>query len=204
MNRIKNLKQVDLNKILNEYKDLAIQVLQIGYIRNFVKEYRYKRAEKLKGYNIFNTTIHVAMENFYLLLLWKLFDKKRSKLTIYDISDRIQCSKFKQFFNKEIQEIEKEINTLSQWRNRIICHRDISVHFNSNQLEDEFPLDNEEIDKLTNFLFEFWCQLDFSLHRIPIDKLKIQYKKELESLKKFCFKATKDILENFPINYDSS
>ncbi len=204
MENIKNLTQIDLDKILREYKDLVVQTFQIGYIRDFVKEYRHKRAEKFKSYNIFNTTTHVALENFYLLLLWKLFDEKRSKMSVYGVSNIVKDQQFKDFFDKEIKQINREVDILNQWRNRIICHRDITVHFNSRHLENKFPLTDEGIKKLKDFLFEFLCQLDFSLHRTKIEELKNKYQKELDSLKTFCFKETQLILKDFPIKIKNS
>lgn len=200
MKKVKNLKDLDdLNKILSEYKDLIIQVFQIGYIREIVKDYRYKRAEKFQSYNVFNRTTHVALENFYILLLWKLFDKKRSKMSVYGICDAIADPNFKKFFNNEIHKIKKMVDILGSWRNRIICHRDITVHFSPKLIENNFPLIDEDVEKLKKFLLEFLCQLDFSLHHNEINELRKIYQSVLNDLKNLCHTETEKILKNFPI-----
>ncbi|MBU4360391.1 hypothetical protein KKA66_00850 [Patescibacteria group bacterium] len=200
MKKVKNLKDLDdLNKILSEYKNLIIQVFQIGYIREIVKDYRHKRAEKFQSYNVFNTTTHVGLENFYILLLWKLFDEKKSRMSVYGICDTIEDPRFKNFFNDEIEKIKEEIDILNNWRSRVICHRDITVHFNPKLLENNFPLNDERVEKLKNFLLEFLCQLDFSLHRYKIEDLRDNYQNVLNDLKKFCYDETEKILKDFSI-----
>jgi len=200
---IKKLSDLDLSKIFNEYKDLVVQVFQVGYICELVKDYRYKRAEKFKSYNIFNTTIHVALENFYLLLLSKFFDK-RSKMNVYEICDVMKDSKFKNFFNTEIKKIEQEINILEKWRSRIIVHCDITVRFNSKPFESKYQLNDKGIKKLKDFLFEFLCQLDYLLCPRYIKPAKNIYQEVLDDLKKFVLEGTQQILKDFPVKYDSN
>ena len=141
---IKKLDDLDLGKIFDEYKKLVIHVFQVDYICKFARNYRYKIAEKSKSYNIFNEITHVALENFYLLLLWKLFDQKRSKMSVYGIYDTIPDKQFKKFFSAEIEKVADEIEALDKWRNRVVCHRDITVHFDHKSFESKFKTRNKE------------------------------------------------------------
>ena len=207
MKKVEKLKDLgDLNKILNEYKDLVIQIFQIGYIREITKDYRYKRAEKFQSYNAFNTTTHVALENFYLLLLWKMFDETNSKLTVYDIKTETKDRNFIKWFNEKIKEIkkenkedeDKEVDILRRWRNKVIGHRDISVHFNHKLIESEFPLNDEKVEKLKFFLLEFLCQLDYLCdNNKSIDSAREMYQTILDEHKALCFKGAEMSLKDF-------
>src|SRR3989344_120582 len=182
----KNIKKLDnlgLETIFNQYKKLVIDVFKVNYTLEFVKKYRHRRN------NTFCEVTHVALENFYLLLLWKLFDKKRSKMSVYDV---IQNQEFKNFFDSEIKKIEDEKKALNDWRNRVVCHYDITVHFDFKHFESKFKTRDRKKDmkKIESFLFKFLCQLASACnpnHIKPIEKV---YKEILDEIKEDCLRET--------------
>jgi hypothetical protein len=200
MKKNTKLDDLELEPLFNQYKNLVIDVFKVGYTFEFIKKYRNKRN------NVFSEITHVALENFYLLLLWKLFDKKRSKMSVYGICDKIQNQEFEKFFNTEIKKIKDEIKAISEWRNRVICHRDITVHFDPKSFEDKFKTRNKEQDikKIKTFLFKFLCHfgpIASPNHTTPAEKV---YKEIFNEIKDRCLKDAKLSLQGFSNIYDSN
>ncbi|MFH1900042.1 MAG: hypothetical protein ABIJ83_02095 [Patescibacteria group bacterium] len=197
MGKITKLDDLEIEPLFNQYKNLVIDVFKVDYTLEFIKKYRNKRN------NIFSEVTHVALENFYLLLLWKLFDK-RGSVSVHGICNIIQNQEFKKFFDTEIKNIKHEIDAIDKWRNRVICHRDITVHFDPKSFEDKFKTRNKEQDikKIKIFLFKFLCRfapIANPNHTMPAKKV---YEKIFDEIKERCLKEAKLSLQGFSEIYD--
>ena len=175
----------DQEKLYSEFKGLVMQTFYSCMARDVVKEYRYKRASKTKSYNAINTFSHVALENYTISQLWKLFDKKNSVLDVYFVIKKMPYPSLKEWFKIELNKVEDDVKNLSIWRHNLVGHRSGLGYFTPEEFEEKFTNISESEVKIKGFLLSILCQIKFEMQRIEIHKTMEELTGELKSYASF-------------------
>ena len=182
--------------IYNEAYKLIMQAFHTSMIRDKMRDYRYKRASKRKEYNAITAFSHVALENYAILQLWKLFDKKHSVFNVWYIVKNIPNKDLKNWFNVEIKEVQKDINNVSVWRHNFIGHRSEIGHFSPREFEEKFGDIKGSERRLKPFLLLLLCQIKLEIWRIPVHRTMEELCKELSNYADFIHKEKTKVLKN--------
>ncbi len=159
----------DQNKIYKQVYDLVMQAFHVCMVRDVVKDYRYKRASKHKEYNAINSFSHVALENYAILQLWKLFDKG-SALNVHSVVDNMPHPELKKWFKVEIGKIKSDIDYISAWRGNFVGHRSEIALFAPEEFEEKFKDIRNSEPRIKEFLLNLLCRMKFEMHRIETHK----------------------------------
>lgn len=180
-------------------KDLVMQAFYACIVRDVMKEYRYRRAEKLQKYNTVATFSHVALENLALLQLWKLFDEKNSAFHVWYIVERLPHPALKAWFDEQIAVLQPDIDYLSAWRHNFVGHRSAIGHFSPVEFEKKMnnALDSENCEeRIKDFLLNFLCRIKFEVKRLPIEQNKEALLLALKDYRSFVENDRDEILQN--------
>ncbi|MBU2579633.1 hypothetical protein KKF19_01575 [Patescibacteria group bacterium] len=198
----KNLKnKIDLItnnpvRIYKEAHELIMQAFHSSMIRDKMRDYRYKRASKRKEYNAITSFSHVALENYAILQLWKLFDKNNSVFNVWYIVKNIPNKDLKSWFNVEIKKIQEDIDYISAWRHNFVGHRSEIGYFSPEEFEEKFKNIKGSESRLKQFLLFFLCQIKFEMQRIPIHQTKEELAKQLKGYAVFINKEKVKVLKS--------
>jgi len=185
----------DQTKLYSEFKDLVMQVFQSCMVRDVVKEYRYKRAQKTRSYNAITTFSHVALENYTISQLWKLFDKKNSVLDIYFVVKIMPYEALKDWFKTQYKKVEDDVKNLSGWRHNLVGHRSGIGYFTPEEFEKKFKNLYKSEQEIKSFLLFFLCQMKFEMQRIEIHKTMEELSSELKGYATFLQKEKSKVFK---------
>lgn len=185
---IKDRSETITNNQLKVYKKiykLIMQSFHASMVRDVMRDYRYLKATKTKSYNAINSFSHVALENYVILQLWKLFDKKNSVFHVWDVVNYISHKSLKSWFNIEIKKIDKDIRCFSAWRGSFTSHRSKIGYFAPKEFEKKFKDLRKSEQNLRSFLLLFLCKIKFEMQQIEIHKTMKKLYLELQEYSKF-------------------
>lgn len=151
--------------LYSQTEELVLQAMYACIVRDVMREYRYRRAETLRKYNVVATFSHVALANYALQQLWKLFDRKNSTLHVWYIVKHMPHPDLKVWFNWRIQELEPDIKYLSTWRGNAVAHRSAIGLFAPKEFEKKFEGQRGSEERIRQFLLDFLCEMRFQMYR---------------------------------------
>jgi hypothetical protein len=183
--------------VYNQAHELVMQAFHACMVRDVIKEYRYQRAEKVRSYNAINTLSHVALENYALLQLWKLFDQKNSVFHVWYAVQHLPHKNLQVWLDEQIKLIEKDINNLSAWRHGFVGHRSEIAHFAPEEFEEKFKDTRGGEDRIKSFLLFLLCQMKFEIYRIEIHKTMEGLSLELRGYAEFLQKEKNEVLKQY-------
>lgn len=186
----------DQTRLYKQLYDLIMQAFHACMARDVVKDYRYKRASKTESYNTINSFSHVALENYALLQLWKLFDKK-SSLNVASVVEYFPHEALKNWFNRKIKKLEKDINYISAWRGNFIGHRSEIAQFAPEQFEKKFEGFRGSEERIKSFLLNLLCQIKFEMHRIETRKTMEELTLSLKGFAEFLQEDKDKVLKKY-------
>ena len=155
----------DQVSLYSQFEELALQALYACIVRDVMKEYRYRRAETLRKYNTITTFSHVALANYALQQLWKLFDQNNSTMHVWYVVEYMPHSDLKAWFVRCIKELELDIKYLSTWRGNASAHRSAIGHFAPQELDRKFEGEQDNEGRIRQFLLDFLCEMRFQIYR---------------------------------------
>lgn len=155
----------DQISLYSQFENLVLQALYSCIVRDVMKEYRHRRAETLREYNTIATFSHVALENYALLQLWKLFDKENSTMHVWYVMEHIPHPDLKTWFDVRIKKLRSDIKYLSAWRGNFVGHRSAIGHFAPREFNKIFENEQDNEERVRQFLLDFLCEMRFQIHR---------------------------------------
>lgn len=185
-------------KIYYKFLLLVEQALHIRIIANEMWKYRWDRVAKTGLFNDIISFSYVALENFAVQELWKLFDQKNSVFHVWYIIKYIKNRLLEKWFRERVKEIQKDINLIGEWRHNVIGHRGEVGYFAPDEYQKKFSAARLSEAQLGDFLIDFLSQIKFEINKIPAR----QTKKELQmGLKFFENRMKREIIKTFE-NYE--
>jgi len=175
----------DQTKLYLKAFDLIHEALHACIVRDLVKEFRYERAERLRTYNVIATFSHVALENYAIQQLWKLFDKNNSVFNVWHVVENMPHPGLKEWFKVEINKIKGSLRNLEVWRQNFVGHRSEEGHLVPNEIEQKFPNRNQHEIILKDFLIDLLCQMKFEMQGKPTENTKKNLLEGLQGYKRF-------------------
>lgn len=189
--------QSDQVSLCSQFEDLVFQALNTCIARNIMKEYRYRRAETLRKYNTVATFSHVALENYALLQLWKLFDKENSTMHVWYAVEHLPHPDLRTWFDARIQELEPDIKYLSAWRHNAVGHRSAIGHFAPRELDKKFEGEQDNEERVRQFLLDFLCEMRFQIYRTPREEQMRIFREVLASYRRLVENDRDEILHKY-------
>lgn len=180
----------------SQFKDLVLKAFQACIVRDVIGRYRYGRAEKLQEYNVITTFSHVALENYALLQLCKLFDEK-SVYNVWYVPKCVPYPELKKWFDEQIRIIEPDISYLSAWRGNFVGHRSAAGHFAPRQLEEKFNVNQDSEKRVKEFLLNLLCRINFEIYRCPVEETKEVLLAVLYDYKRFVLEDKEKVLLSY-------
>lgn len=186
----KALKDFELDKIFNAYRELVIQLFQVTDIITAIqidkgdKNYYAKdRAYHERG--IFWTTVRVALINFRVLSMARLLDPKaKNYFSTIDIVEHFNNERLKKFYNKRYKKISHIVKQVMAWRGNIIAHRTVISQFGGD-FGGGKELQQKDLLKIQKFLFDCLCWFSHTLYSKKIFDVKKQYRREIKLRRSF-------------------
>jgi len=184
-------------EIYRQTHELIMPAFHACMARDVIKDYRYQRESKTRSYNIINSFSHVALENYALLQLWKLFDKENSDVHVYWAMEHMPHQSLKDWFDIEINKIKQDINYLSAWRHNFVGHRTEIAHFAPEEFEKKFKGFRGSEDRIKSFLLFFLCRMKFEMQQIEVHKTMEELSLQLKGFAEFLHKEKEDVLKQY-------
>jgi hypothetical protein len=182
--RVANVTEDQL-KVYEHTKELVLQAFHSCMVRDIVKENRYKRAAEKRSYNAINSFSHVALENYALLQLWKLFDEKNSVFNVRYAVEHMPHPALKSWFTKEIGLIKNDIEYVCAWRHNFVGHRSEIVHFAPEEFQKAFSGVTDSEPRVKEFLLNLLCKMKLEMQGIPMEKTMVELCLELQGYATF-------------------
>lgn len=170
-------------KVYEEIHKLIIQAFYVEFVRQKTKERRYK-LRVAKNRNSIDFFSHVALENYSIIQLWKLFDHK-SIFNTREVIKYVPYTDLKSWFDEEIKSIAGDIKNLDIWRHNFVGHRLEFGYFAPEVFERRFKNINEIINqKIQPFLIMFLFKLRSEVKNITFQTSISEIMKELSEFNK--------------------
>lgn len=193
------LKAIEGNQmnIYSEAFELIHQALYACIVRGVIKEDRYRRAEARKEYNVIMSMSHVALENYAIQQLWKLFDKKNSVFNVWHIVENMPHPDLKTWFQGEIEKLKDDIVHLSVCRHNMVGHRSAIYHLTPQEFDKKFSNWFEREERLKTFLIDLLCQMKFEMQRVQTQKTKDELVTDLKNYKRYIISVKEKVLTKY-------
>lgn len=142
----------------------------------------------------------VALENFAVSELWKLYDKKNSVFHIWDVAGYLNNPILSKWLDINFKKIQSDVDLISEWRHDAIGHRGEAGYYTPNLRQPKFSTARVSEQKLRDFLVDFLCQIDRELWGTDIEDIKQGMRASKNSFKQ---QVEKEMKETFK-SYDDS
>lgn len=196
--KIKSLKQVGPDKILNIYHGLIFELFRVTYVLDFILIHKkdknlHAKARAYGSRDNFWKTIRAALSNFRVLCMCRLLDPdSHDYFSIKEIINHVKDKRLKKFYDRRYKKIEQQIKQIIIWRGNLIAHRTISGQFGN--FGGGINLEQKNLLKIQNFLFDFLCWLECALYSGKISVIKTGYRDQLKQLQKSIQKDVNSVL----------
>ncbi|MBI2610081.1 hypothetical protein HYW53_02805 [Candidatus Giovannonibacteria bacterium] len=160
----------DQEKLYSRFSELVEQVIHARIIADAMWKFRHDRGIKTGFGNSVISFSHVALENFVVLQLFKLFDRKYSVFNVWDVAQNLTHPNLLIWLEEKFVTIKKDFDLISEWRHVIVGHRGETGYFVSEEFEKKFTEARISEKRLRDFLLEFLCQIKFEMQRIKTRK----------------------------------
>lgn len=180
-----------------QFEELALQALYACIVRDVMKEYRHRRAETLRKHGTIATFSHVALENYALLQLWKLFDKENSTMHVWYVVEHMPHSGLRVWFDVRINELEPDIKYLSAWRHNAVGHRSSIGHFAPHEFEKRFENEQDNEVRVRKFFLDFLCEMRFQMYRTSREEQMRIFQEILISYRRLVEGDRDEMLKNY-------
>ena len=189
--------QSDQVSLYTQTEELVLQALYSCIVRDVMKEYQYQRAEAFRKYNVVATFSHVALANYALQQLWKLFDQENSTMHVWYVVKHMPYLDLKTWFDLRIKELEPDIKYLSAWRHNAVGHRSAIGHFAPREFEKKFEGEQVNEERIRLFLLDFLCEMRFQMYRTSKEEQKQIFREILTDYQKLVENDRDEILQKY-------
>lgn len=183
----------DQLKVYNNFFELVEQVLHSRIVADAVWKYRWDRVAKTGEGNSIITFSQVALENFTIQQLWKLFDKKNSVFNVWYVAENLPYPKLLIWLNKNIKNVKLDLDLISEWRHIAVGHRSEVMHFISEQYQDKFKEGRLSEKRLQDFLFNFLSHMKFEIQHIPVEKTLEELRIAMDAFEHYIRSSIKEV-----------
>lgn len=149
---------------------LVEEALHARIISDAVWKYRWERVARAGVGNSIVSFSQVALENFTIQQLWKLFDQKNSVFNIWYIAEHLPHPALLKWLESNIKKIQNDIGLISEWRHVMVGHRAEAGYFAPDEYQKKFTDARSSEKRMQDFLLDFLCQIKFETQRIPIEQ----------------------------------
>jgi len=193
-NKFRKAKSIeeDQEKLYIQILDLTRQAFHVSIVRDVIKEYRFKREEAKKEYNLVMTISHVALANYSLQQFWKLFDKK-SVFNVWHVVKNMPHPNLKVWFEKEIVNIQDDLENIEVLRHNLVSHRSEGGHIERTKFDKDFFKGVDHEARIKDFLIELISQIKFEMKGASVNETKKKFLEGLESYKRLVVKEQEKV-----------
>jgi len=159
----------DPEKAYFKLLELVEQAMHARIIADAIWKYCWDRVSRTGGQNLVVRFSQVALDNFTVLQLWKLFDRK-SVFHVWDVAEYLNKPNLTAWLNNKIAEkqIQEDIKIIDEWRHVAIGHRSEVGYFAPDVHEKKFTTGRSSEKRLHDFLLDFLCQIRLELRQTPV------------------------------------
>lgn len=155
--------------IYYKFLELVEQARNARTISDAVRKLHSGRVSRSGVINDVVNYSRVALENFAVLQLWKLFDRKNSEFHVWQVAEYLNNPALTEWLEANIKKIQKDIDLISEWRGDAIGHRGEAGYYAPDIREIKFTTARVSEKRLHDFLFEFLCQIRFETRQILVE-----------------------------------
>lgn len=190
----------DQLRVYEDILSLVEQALHARIISDVVWKYRWERVARTGFGNSIISFSHIALENFSIQQLWKLFDTKNSVFHVWYVADCLSRPALSEWLEKNIQTIQKDINLISEWRHVMVGHRAEVGYFAPEEYQKKFTDARSSEKRMQGLLLNFLCQIKFETQRIPITQTMEGLQFGLASFEAHIKKEIPSVYKNYESN----
>lgn len=152
--------------------ELVEQAIHARIVTDAIWKYRWEQIARTGIFNTIVTFSHVALENFTVLQLWKLFDQKNSVFHVWDAAKYLNKPTLTAWLNNKITEkqIQEDIKIIDEWRHVAIGHRSEVGYYAPDEHQKKFITGRSSEKRLQDFLLDFLCQIRLETQKVSINQ----------------------------------
>jgi len=170
----------DQMRVYSDLLSLVEDVLHARIVTDAMWKFKHKRGAKTGFHNPVITFSHVALENFTVQQLCKLFDRKNSVFHVWDVAECLPHPALSAWLEENHKKVMGDEKLIQEWWGTAIKHRGAVAHFASDEYQKKFTEGRTSEKRLHDFLLEFLCQIKFEMQRIPIEKTMEEFRLRLK------------------------
>ena len=103
----------------------------------------------------------------------------------------------KTWFAQRIKELEPDIKYFSTWRGNASAHRSAIGHFALQELDQKFEGEQDNEERIRQFLLDFLCEMRFQMHRTSRQEQMRIFQDILTSYRKLVENDRDEMLKNY-------
>lgn len=192
--RRKNDIMQDQMRVYSDLLALVEQALHARIIADALWKYRWDRVARTGVGNSVVSFSQVALENFAVLQLWKLFDSQ-SVFNVWYVAEYLPHPALSKWLENNFARVKSDVKLIEEWRGSAVAHRGAVVHYASDEYEKKFTEGRISEKRLHDFLLEFLCQIKFEMQRVPIEQTMEEFRLGLEGFEHHVNKCMKEIFK---------
>lgn len=149
--------------------ELVEQAIHARIIADEIWKYYWNQVSLTGEQNLVVRFSQVALDNFTVLQLWKLFDRKRSVFHVWEVAENLGKPALTAWLNKKIAEkqLQEDIKIIDEWRHNAIGHRSEAGYYAPDEHQKKFTEGRTSEKRLQDFLLEFLGRIRQELRQIP-------------------------------------
>lgn len=149
-------------------RELVEEILRARIIADAIWKHKLERAVQTGFHNPIISFSQVALENFTVQQLWKLFDRK-SVFNVWYVAEHLSPT-LVMWLKKDMALIENDRKLIEEWRHIVIGHRSLVGYFAPDEHQKKFINARTSEKRLQNFLLDFLCQIKFETQQISLQQ----------------------------------
>lgn len=187
----------DPEKVYYKFLELVEQARNARIISDAVWKYHMEQIRRIGEIKDVINYSRLALENFAVLQLWKLFDEKNSVMNIWDVAECLNKPVLTAWLKVNIKKIKDDINLISEWRGDAVGHRGEAGYYAPDIREIKFTTARVSEKRLHDFLLKFLCQIRFEMQQIPVERTREELKFSLVGFEAHIKKEMAEIFKDY-------
>jgi hypothetical protein len=160
----------DQLRVYSKLFSLVEQALHARIVSDAMWRYRWERVGRTRAGNSVISFSQVALENFAVQQLWKMFDRKNSVFHVWYVAECLPHPSLLKWVDDNVARIQKDVKLINEWRHVVVAHRGEVSHYASGEYDKKFTEGRASEKRMQDFLLDFLCQIKFEMQGIPVKK----------------------------------
>lgn len=182
--RKENIVQDQL-RVYSELFSLVEQALHARIVSDAMWRYRRELRGRTMAGNSVIAFSQVALENFTVQQLWKLFDRKNSVFHVWYVAECLPHPLLLRWVDDNVAKIENDVKLINEWRHVVVAHRGEVSHYAPDEYDKKFTEGRTSEKRMQDFLLDFLCQIKFQVQGISVTKTREELKGGLAGFENF-------------------